>query len=149
MIELKIEYLPHYDENWGNLKYAYEGDACFDLYNANEEDITLKPLERFAFPTGCKFEIPDGFELRISGRSGLASKHGIGLANGIGVVDAHYRGEVKVLIVNLSNEEYTIKRGERIAQARLISLVPTKLIKVDKVNEDTSRGANGFGSSGK
>lgn len=126
--------------------YAYAGDAGLDL-RANE-DVTLAPHERRLISTGLAVAIPEGFAGFVQPRSGLALRQGLSMANTPGLVDSHYRGELKVCAVNLDNEHpITIERGERIAQL-VIQRVPTvRLVEVDELDE-TDRGAGGFGSSG-
>lgn len=131
-----------------NPVYAKEGDSGFDL-RANENG-TLKPLERKLVGTGLYFELPDGYELQIRPRSGLAYKNGITVLNSPGTVDTGYRGEIKVLLINLSNETFTWEKGERIAQgviAHRISSDFGNLIEVTEISE-SERGEGGFGSTG-
>ena len=126
--------------------YAYEGDAGLDL-RANE-DVTLKPLERRLVSTGLAVAIPEGYAGFVQPRSGLALREGLSMANTPGLVDSHYRGELKVCAVNLDSERpIYIERGERIAQL-VIQRVPTvDLVEVAELDE-TDRGSGGFGSSG-
>lgn len=126
--------------------YAYAGDAGLDL-RANE-DVTLAPHERRLVSTGLAVAIPEGYAGFVQPRSGLALKRGLSMANTPGLVDSHYRGELKVCAVNLDNETpIHIERGERIAQL-VIQRVPTvSLVEVDELDE-TDRGSGGFGSSG-
>ena len=126
--------------------YAYEGDAGLDL-RANE-DVTLKPLERRLVSTGLAVAIPEGYAGFVQPRSGLALREGLSMANNPGLVDSHYRGELKVCAVNLDSERpIHIERGERIAQL-VIQRVPTvDLVEVAELDE-TDRGSGGFGSSG-
>jgi dUTP pyrophosphatase len=128
--------------------YATEQSAGCDLYACLDEDIELKPFERMLIPTGLFIELPIGYEAQIRPRSGLAFKYGITVLNSPGTIDADYRGEIKVLLVNISNNNYTIKSGERIAQM-IISKheIVTWLFK-DELNE-TERSTGGFGSTGK
>ncbi len=131
--------------------YAKVGDSGFDLRAFIEEPITLGPLERALIPTGLSFELPENTELQVRPRSGMAFKHGISCLNTPGTVDEGYRGDVGIIAVNLSNEEYTIQPGERIAQAVIMHVVGQKvssLKKVEKLSE-TERGDTGYGSSGK
>jgi len=131
-----------------NPVYAKEGDSGFDL-RANE-DGSLKPLERKLVSTGLYFELPDGYELQIRPRSGLAYKKGITVLNTPGTVDTGYRGEIKVLLINLSNEEFTWEKGERIAQGVVSPRVSNdygELVEVKKITE-SERGSGGFGSTG-
>lgn len=126
--------------------YAYEGDAGLDL-RANET-VDIAPFERVLISTGLAIALPDGYAGFVQPRSGMALKRGLSIANTPGLIDAHYRGELKVIAINLdSSESIHIERGERIAQL-VIQQVPTvRLIEVDKLDE-TDRGAGGFGSSG-
>lgn len=128
--------------------YKTEGSSGMDLYAAIENDITLKPLERVLIPTGIKIEIPVEYEAQIRARSGLSVKHGITLINAVGTVDADYRGEVCVGLVNLSNQEYTIKPEDRIAQM-VIAKVEKAEIEVTTELATSTRGEGGFGSTGK
>jgi len=133
-------------------KYAKDGDSGFDLRaNLPNGDITLKPLERFIVPTGLFFELPTGFDMEIRPRSGLAAKNGVTVLNTPGTVDCGYRGEIKIILINLSNEDFVIKHGERIAQA-VIAPVSNgnvlELVSVTDIDTDTNRGDNGFGSTG-
>lgn len=121
-----------------------------DLYAALNDSAVLNPLERLLVPTGIVIAIPNGFEGQIRPRSGLAAKHGITVLNSPGTIDSDYRGEVKICLINLSNQSYEIKRGDRIAQI-LISPV-SQVIWDDReefCTEETGRNAGGFGSSGR
>lgn len=126
--------------------YAYEGDAGLDLRASATVDIN--PFERILIPTGLAIAIPDGYAGFVQPRSGNALKRGLTIANTPGLIDAHYRGELKVIAINLdAHEPIHIERGERIAQL-VIQKVPTvRLVEVDKLDE-TDRGCGGFGSSG-
>ena len=128
-------------------EYKTEGSSGMDLYAAIDKEITLKPLERVLVPTGIKIEIPLEYEAQIRARSGLSVKHGITLINAVGTVDADYRGEVCVGLVNLSNEEYTIKPDDRIAQM-VIARVEKAQIEVTTELAESARGEGGFGSTG-
>lgn len=126
--------------------YAYSGDAGLDL-RANE-DVTLQPYERRLVSTGLAIAIPEGFAGFLQPRSGMALKRGLSLANTPGLIDAHYRGELKVIAVNLdAHEPIHIERGERIAQLVIQKVPVVNLVEVDELDE-TDRGAGGFGSSG-
>jgi dUTP pyrophosphatase len=129
---------------------AYETvcSAGMDIRANIEEDVLIKPLERKLVPTGLYFELPQGFEAQIRPRSGIAYKHGVTVLNSPGTIDADYRGEVKVLLINLSPENFVIKDGERIAQ---IIIAKYEQVNLQEVNilEETKRGAAGFGSTGK
>ena len=127
--------------------YATKSAAGLDL-RANVEDVlVLKPLERVLVPTGIFMEIPQGFEGQIRPRSGLAFKHGITVLNSPGTIDADYRGEIKVLLVNVSNAEFVIEPGERVAQIVFASHARIQWNEVITL-EETDRGAGGFGSTG-
>ena len=129
-------------------QYQTVGAAGVDLLAAVESDLTIEPLERVAVPTGIRVELPKGYELQIRGRSGLAIKHGVTLANGVGTIDSDYTGEICVLLVNLGKEAFTIKRGDRIAQGILAKFSTINWILCDELT-DTARGDGGFGSTGK
>lgn len=126
------------------IKGSYDA-ACWDIYAA--EGAWLSAGAAVRVPTGWAMQIPKGHCVKIYARSGLASEHGITLANGVGVIDADYRGEVLVALVNTSNASYQIKVGERIAQFMLERVEPTALMVVSEL-DDTARGVNGFGSTG-
>jgi len=132
-----------------NPTYAKEGDSGFDL-RANEGG-TLKSLERKLVSTGLYFELQEGYELQIRPRSGLAYKNGITVLNSPGTVDTGYRGEIKVLLVNLSDEDFTWDIGERIAQGVITSRVSTDFGELEEVKEltESERGLGGFGSTGR
>ena len=127
--------------------YETSGSAGMDIRTNIESPVTLKPLERFMFPTGLFIELPEGFEAQMRPRSGLAAKRGLTCLNSPGTIDSDYRGEMKVILVNVSNETQTIEPGERIAQ-----LVISKYERIDWVQveilSETNRGAGGFGSTG-
>ncbi len=120
--------------------------AGMDLQS--QETLVLKPLERRLVSTGLKIAIPKGYEGQIRPRSGLSWNHGITVLNAPGTIDADYRGELKVMLINLSNDEYTIEHGERVAQLVISKYEKVDIVKVD-VLSDTDRGEGGFGSSGK
>ena len=127
--------------------YATVLSAGADLRANIEEPITLKPLERKLIWTGLHIQLPEGFEAQIRPRSGLALKHGITVLNTPGTIDADYRGEVGVILVNLSNEEFTINPGERIAQMVIAEHAQAIFMPTDSLDE-TERGEGGFGHSG-
>ena len=125
--------------------YAYEGDAGLDLMSA--VDVTLKPLERTAIPTGLAVAIPEGYAGFVQPRSGMAIKRGLSMVNTPGLIDSNYRGELKVIAINLDpHEPIAIKRGERIAQLVIQEVPIVSLLEVDLL-DDTVRGENGLGSS--
>jgi dUTP pyrophosphatase len=123
--------------------------AGFDLIAAVPEDsaVTLDPSDRVLVPTGLIFELPEGYEAQVRPRSGLALKHGVTVLNSPGTIDADYRGEVKVLLINLGSERFLIERGDRIAQAVIAPVTHVDIVEADAL-ETTERGAGGFGSTG-
>jgi dUTP pyrophosphatase len=127
--------------------YETPASAGMDLRAFIPGDIILKPLERALVPTGLFIELPIGFEAQVRPRSGLAIKKGVTVLNTPGTIDADYRGEIKVILVNLSNEDFVIKDGERVAQMIIASHEQAEWIQVEEL-EQTSRGAGGFGSTG-
>jgi len=128
--------------------YATSQSAGVDLRANIEEPIVIKPLERVLVPTGIYMALPQGYEAQIRPRSGLAAKHGITILNTPGTIDADYRGEIKVILVNLSNEPFTIEDGERVCQMVIARHEQVTWQQVD-VLEETDRGAGGFGHTGK
>lgn len=128
-------------------EYATEFSAGMDVRAANFEPVVLKPLQRAMIPTGLYLEIPAGFEVQVRPRSGLAAKKGITVLNAPGTIDADYRGEVCVILVNLSNDNFVIERGERIAQLVLAKHEKIEWEQTDSL-ESSARGEGGFGSTG-
>lgn len=128
--------------------YATPQSAGMDLRANLETPITLRPLERALIPTGLFIALPEGFEAQVRPRSGLAIKKGITVLNTPGTIDADYRGEIKVILVNLSNEDFVVEDGERIAQMVVARHESVDWQPVDALDE-TSRGAGGFGHTGK
>lgn len=129
-------------------EYATTGSSGMDLLANLTEPVSIKPLERILIPTGLFLEIPQGFEAQIRPRSGFAFKQGITVLNSPGTIDADYRGELKVLLVNLSNEAVTVNNGDRIAQMVFQKVESVQLIVAEALT-DTDRGAGGFGHTGK
>ena len=129
-------------------KYMTEGAAGMDVKANITEPVTLKTLERKLIPTGIKMEIPSGYEVQVRPRSGLALKHGITLVNTPGTIDSDYRGEVGVILINLSNEEFIVNPGERIGQLVLQKVYKMEFEKVDELST-TVRAEGGFGHTGK
>ena len=127
--------------------YETKGSAGVDLQAYVESPIVLKPLERTLVPTGISVELPEGYEAQVRARSGLAIKHGISLVNGIGTIDSDYRGEIKVILINLGDKEFTISNGDRIAQMVFIRHEQAEFELVEELNE-TERGSGGFGHTG-
>jgi len=129
---------------------AYETplSAGMDLRAFLDEPVILRPGQRQLIPTGLYIALPEGYEAQIRPRSGLAAKHGISLLNSPGTVDADYRGEIKVILINLSDEDFIVRDGDRIAQMVINKIEQIRWQPVDELDE-TSRGAGGFGSTGK
>ncbi len=144
MLEVKIKKL---SEKAILPKYQTEGAAGMDISACLDETVTLKPMERKLISTGFAIAVPDGYAAFLYARSGLASKKGITLPNCVGVIDSDYRGEVKVALVNLSDEEFLINDGDRIAQMVISPVNQAILIEVDELTE-TQRAGGGFGSTG-
>ncbi len=126
---------------------ASEHASGFDLRAALDEPLVLEPGQRSLVPTGISIAIPPGYEGQVRARSGLAVRNGIALVNAPGTIDADYRGELRVILINLGEEMFTIQRGERIAQLVITPVLRVELERVDRL-EETPRGAGGFGSSG-
>ena len=135
------------NSQWPAPAYATELSAGMDLKANLAEPVTLRSLERTLVPTGLYIALPQGYEAQVRPRSGLAAKHGITVLNTPGTIDADYRGEIKVILVNLSAEEFTIEPGERIAQMVIARHESVEWEEVETLDE-TTRGAGGFGSTG-
>lgn len=147
--KLKVTFrrLPH-GQGLPDPAYQSEAAAGLDLTAANEAPVELAPGGRCMVPTGLELELPAGHEGQVRPRSGLAARHGITVLNSPGTIDADYRGEVKVLLVNLGDEPFLIRRGERIAQ--LVIAPVTRAVFVESTTlSETTRGAGGFGSTGR
>lgn len=129
-------------------EYATTGASGMDIRAAIDEQVVLQPMERALLPTGLFVSIPEGYEIQIRPRSGLAIKQGITCLNTPGTIDADYRGEIKVILINLSAEEQIIQPGDRIAQMVLQKVERIEWQVTDSL-DDTARGAGGFGSTGK
>ena len=136
------------EENVSLPKYETSGSAGMDVRANIGEPIVMGSLERVLVPTGLKIAIPEGYEVQVRPRSGLAIKHGITLLNTPGTIDSDYRGELKVIMVNLSKDEYVINPQERIGQLVLNKVAQMEFVEVDSLDE-TERGAGGFGHTGK
>jgi dUTP pyrophosphatase len=143
-IQIRLRRLPH-GEGLPVPAYATSGAAGMDVVAA--EDVDLAPGGRYAVATGFALAIPDGYEIQVRPRSGLALKHGISLPNTPGTIDSDYRGELKIIMVNLGSDSFAIRRGDRIAQ---LVAAPVQLAVFAEVAEldDTARGEGGFGSTG-
>ncbi len=127
--------------------YSTEYSSGMDLRANIDEFVVLEPLQRTIVPTGLYIQLPEGYEAQIRPRSGLAAKFGVTVLNTPGTIDADYRGEVKIILVNLSNENFIIKDGERVCQMIIAEYTKVQLLEVD-VLEETVRGAGGFGHTG-
>jgi dUTP pyrophosphatase len=128
-------------------KYATDGSSGMDIYAAVPNDVMMQPGDTMLVPSGFKVEIPPGFEAQVRPRSGLALKHGIGILNAPGTIDSDYRGEVGVILTNYGKKEFTIKRGDRIAQLVIMPVTKAAWVEVPDINE-TTRGSGGFGHTG-
>jgi dUTP pyrophosphatase len=129
-------------------RYMSPHAAGMDVAADLDQPLTLAPGARAAVPTGLALEIPPGYEVQVRPRSGLALKHGVTVANAPGTIDADYRGELKVILVNLGEQPFVIQRGERVAQLVLAAVARAEVIEVEALSE-TQRGGGGFGSTGR
>lgn len=147
-ITVRIKKLSHGDD-LPLPSYATVQSAGMDLYAAVKTTLTLKPMEKSLIPTGIVAAIPEAFEGQIRPRSGLAAKHGVTVLNAPGTIDSDYRGEIKVCLINLSDQPYEIKRGDRIAQILINPVYRVIWNEMEEVlEEETERSVSGFGSSG-
>lgn len=146
--QIKFKYLPH-GEGLDLPAYETADAAGMDLRAALSEDekVTLGPGQKAMLPTGFAMALPTGFEAQVRPRSGLAAKHGVTVLNTPGTIDADYRGEVKIILINVGQEDFVIERGMRIAQMVIAPVVQATLHSVDNL-DDTARGSGGFGSTG-
>lgn len=145
-IEVRVKILPHF-EGLTLPDYMSDGASGLDLLAACREPIVLKPGQRAPVPTGISISLPAGAEAQVRPRSGLAQRHGVTLLNSPGTIDSDYRGEIQVILINLGEEDFTVTRGMRIAQAVLAQVVKAKLAVVDNLDA-TPRGSRGFGHTG-
>jgi dUTP pyrophosphatase len=129
------------------LQYMTEHSSGMDLYAAIDEETTLEPGERKLIPTGIALSIPKGYEGQVRPRSGLALKNGVTLVNTPGTIDADYRGEVGVLLINFGRQQFTVRRGDRVAQLVIAPVIQATIELVDEL-DDTPRSAGGFGHTG-
>ena len=144
--EIRVQKLPHFD-GLALPSYATAGAAGMDVEAAVEVDMVLAPGRRAAVPIGLAMAIPAGFEIQVRPRSGLALTHGVTVANAPGTIDSDYRGEIKIMLINLGEDDFTITRGMRIAQL-VVAPVSLAVLAVAETLETTDRGSGGFGSTG-
>ena len=144
--EIQIKIHPH-AQDLPLPDYQTAGSSGFDLLAACQEPVSLKPGERALIPTGVSIALPPGLEAQPRPRSGLAVRHGVTLLNSPGTIDSDYRGEIKVIVINLGSETFVVERGMRIAQAVIAGVVKARLALVDNL-EATRRGDGGFGHTG-
>jgi dUTP pyrophosphatase len=144
---LRVQRLPH-SEGLPLPRYETAGAAGLDLRAAVDAPLVLQSLDRVAVPTGLIVAVPLGFEGQVRPRSGLALRKGLGMPNSPGTIDADYRGELKVLMVNLGREPIEITRGMRIAQLVITPVAQAELVEVAAITDETDRGTGGFGSTG-
>lgn len=155
-IEIKVEVSPavkawdgkHFYDQDLLPTYAHPGDSGFDFRANIEGMLTLCPGERLLIPTGIRVELPEGYEIQVRPRSGLALKAGITVLNTPGTVDSFFRGEIGVILINLGKEDFNIHAGERIAQGVVKEFITAKWKRVEAVNSNTDRGEGKYGSSG-
>lgn len=145
--QVLVQRLPH-GEGVPLPRYVTPGAAGADVVAAVAEPLELAPAARVAVPTGLVLAIPEGYEVQVRPRSGLALGHGVTVANAPGTIDSDYRGEVKVILVNLGDEPFTIRRGDRIAQLVVAPVAQAAFREVDTVS-GSARGSGGFGSTGR
>lgn len=129
-------------------RYATEGSAGMDIRAAVNDEVILKAGKTILVPTNFSLEIPEGFEIQVRPRSGMAINHSIGILNSPGTIDSDYRGEIKIILFNFGEEDFIIKRGDRIAQLIVSRVYRTMLNEIDELNS-TGRGSGGFGHTGK
>lgn len=144
MIDVKIKYL---SDKATEPRYATDGSLGMDLSAALSEPVVIKPRERVAVPTGIAIQIPDGWGAFVFPRSGLSLKSGITMCNCVGVIDTDYTGELKAAVINVSDKEFTVNSGDRIAQLVFLPVEKARFVSAEEL-DDTDRGDGGFGSTG-
>jgi len=147
--EIKVKF-KRLSEEFNNISipsYSTEGSAGMDIRAAIKETVKLQPMEVRMIPTNISVEIPEGFEIQVRPRSGLAAKHGVGVLNSPGTIDSDYRGEVKIILINFGKEEFAIQPGERIAQLILSKVYKARMEETEVLN-NSKRGKGGFGHTG-
>lgn len=145
-LSLRLRRLPH-GQDLPLPAYQSAAAAGMDLLAANDDPLVLQPGARALVPTGIAIALPEGTEAQVRPRSGLAAKHGVTVLNTPGTIDADYRGEIKVILINLGDAPFTVERGSRIAQMVVAPVARAELVEVADL-DDTARGAGGFGSTG-
>ena len=148
--EIKVKF-KRLSEEFNNIPlpaYSTSGSAGMDIRAAVKKTIKLKPMEVEMVATNLSVELPEGFEIQVRPRSGLAAKHGIGILNSPGTIDSDYRGEVKIILINFGKEDFIVQRGDRIAQLILNKVYKAILEETEELN-NSKRGEGGFGHSGK
>ncbi len=145
-ITLRIKKLDH-AKDLPLPSYATPGSAGMDLRSASVEPVVISPGQRALVPTGLILEIADGYEGQVRPRSGLALKNGISLVNSPGTIDSDYRGEVKVIMINLGDDHFMVNHGDRIAQLVIAPVIQAQIVEIDEISE-SERGDGGFGSTG-
>ncbi len=148
VVEIKIKKLRREYDDIPIPHYATSECAGMDIRAAVESEIVIEPSNIVLVPTNLSVEIPNGYEIQVRPRSGLAANHGIGILNSPGTIDSDYRGEIKIVLVNLGKEKFTIKRGDRIAQLIVSKVYTAKLTQSNDLNH-SERGKGGFGHTGK
>ncbi|MBA4407546.1 dUTP diphosphatase [bacterium] len=147
-IQLKIQHIENKYSDIPLPEYATEGSSGLDLRASVDSEMKIEKGKVGLVPTNLRVEIPVGYEIQIRPRSGLAAKNGIGVLNSPGTIDSDYRGEIKVILFNFGEEDFVIKRGDRVAQMILSKIYRADLIVADELN-DSTRGEGGFGHTGK
>jgi len=148
MVEIKIKRLSAEFDDIEIPNYTTSGSAGMDVRAAIKDELTVEQNSISLVPTNLSVEIPKGYEIQVRPRSGLAANHGIGILNSPGTIDSDYRGEIKIILINLGKEKFTIKRGDRIAQLVVSKVYTANLIQTDDLNH-SKRGEGGFGHTGK
>lgn len=147
-VDVKIKRL---NDDFGDIPipgYSTSGSAGMDIRAAVTDEVIIEPGTIILVPTNLSVEIPNGYEIQVRPRSGLAANHGIGILNSPGTIDSDYRGEIKIILINLSKDRFTVKRGDRIAQLIISKVYTANLIQVENLN-NSHRGEGGFGHTGK
>lgn len=148
IVEIKMKRISSKFDDIPLPSYATQGSAGMDIRAAVENDLIIEPKEIVLVPTNLSVEIPHGYEIQVRPRSGLAANHGIGILNSPGTIDSDYRGEIKIILINLGKEKFLIKRGDRIAQLVVSKIYLANLIQSNDLN-NSNRGEGGFGHTGK